>query len=531
MSYPRKIHPLVVEDEGDASINYRDIFSALAQDFDLVAPRFAQSVDDAKAALRTSTIFHLLVLDLGLPQHRRGQADPGVEPGLEILDLAINRHEYPIPAVVIISGRLNQTKLPGLWERLQKFWYGQPINKGVDEDVEIAKALRAINRYSDVGIHVQDGQNNLCPTLAPREEDMLRRCILKQEQCIGVDLEWWGSYTSHSSTHTAGGPSFTKVLAGRFILDNGMEFSHPTFFKFEAAENAPYVQRDVAIMHQKLNHVKVACAMTAPPRSLLVTQKVGDSQGRPVPLADFLRAAADAVLPRLQGVVADVAEQLRRLGEEREEQRVVREILWPHHQRERLEELWSQYACAPGGEAPESNPLTLLDELRRNETSVWVPIRACTHGDLNSTNVALDAENEQIRAYIFDAAGVKQDVSLRDFATLEVTSLLHHPRSVGAGMVRGCADLYDTFVMPPETFNSGTGSDLLRNTRELIASIRRHAAHSHEAEYALMVYDVAMLQLGGLAIEVSGNKISDPVEAALLAGLIAKWYRRITTLA
>lgn len=527
MSYPRKIHPLVVEDQAVVSVNYRDIFSALAKKFDLVQPRFAQSLDDAKAALRTSTIYHLLVLDLGLPQHRQGQADPGVEPGLEILDLAINRHEYPIPAVLIISGRLNQTRLPGLMERLEKVWYGRPVNKGVDEDVEIANAIRAINRYSDVGIHIQDGNDHLCPTLAPREEDMLRRCILEQEQCIGVDLSWWGSYTSHSAAPTASGPSFTKVLAGRFLLDDGMELSHPTFFKFEAAENAPFVQRDVAIMRQKLNHVKVACAMTAPPRSLLVTQKVGDSQGRPVPLAEFLRAKADAVIPRLPGVLADISEQLRRLGEEREEPRMVKEILWPHHQPQRLRELWNQYACAPVTDAPESDPLTLLDELCQSNTPVWVPIRACNHGDLNSTNVALDSESEQIRAYIFDAAGVKQDVSLRDFATLEVTSLLHHARGVGTGMVLDCADLYDLAVVLPENFNVGNGSDLLRNTRALVASIRRYAARAHPAVYALMVYDVAMLQLGGLAIELSGNKISDPKEAAILAGMVAKWYRQI----
>ncbi|HWE97610.1 MAG TPA: hypothetical protein VG269_26885 [Tepidisphaeraceae bacterium] len=36
-----------------------------------------------------------------------------------------------------------------------------------------------------------------------------------------------------------------------------------------------------------------------------------------------------------------------------------------------------------------------------------------------------------------------------------------------------------------------------------------------------------MLQLGGLAIELSGNKISDPKEAAILAGMVAKWYRQI----
>lgn len=47
----------------------------------------------------------------------------------------------------------------------------------------------------------------------------------------------------------------------------------------------------------------------------------------------------------------------------------------------------------------------------------------------------------------------------------EVTSLLHHARGVGTGMVLDCADLYDLAVVLPENFNVGNGSDLLRNAR------------------------------------------------------------------
>jgi hypothetical protein len=356
MSYPRKIHTLIVEDEEKPVLNYGDIFAGLAKTFDVVKPMVAHSLADAEAALRASTIYHLLVLDLGLPLVRRQQAEPGVDPGLRVLDVAADRHDYPIPAVVVISGRLNQTKLPGLLERLQRFSYGQVINKGIDEDTEIAKALTAVHRYSDFGIYIADAKDALCPTLSPREEDMLRRCILKQGNCIGVDLAWWGSYASHSSAPSRDAPGLSKVLAGKFILDHGMEFSHLSFFKFEAAENAAYAQRDVSIMGQKLTHVKPVYAMTAGPRSLLVTQKVGHCQGPPIPLANFLLGRSDTVLPLIAEVVSDVTEQLNRLGQEHEDRRAVKDLLWPHHRRERLERVLAAYPCEPPGSDPDSDP-------------------------------------------------------------------------------------------------------------------------------------------------------------------------------
>ncbi len=48
-----------------------------------------------------------------------------------------------------------------------------------------------------------------------------------------------------------------------------------------------------------------------------------------------------------------------------------------------------------------------------------------------------------------------------------------------------------------------------------------------ESAYALMVFDQAMIQFGGLAYTVSRNKITAPQDAALLAGLTAKWLLAI----
>ena len=42
-----------------------------------------------------------------------------------------------------------------------------------------------------------------------------------------------------------------------------------------------------------------------------------------------------------------------------------------------------------------------------------------------------------------------------------------------------------------------------------------------------MVFDNALMQLGGLYFQVSSNKIRDPRDAARLATLTATWLRRI----
>ena len=42
--------------------------------------------------------------------------------------------------------------------------------------------------------------------------------------------------------------------------------------------------------------------------------------------------------------------------------------------------------------------------------------------------------------------------------------------------------------------------------------------------YALLVFDYALIQLGGLAFGISGNKIHDPRIAAHYAAIVAGWY-------
>src|SRR4051812_6144098 len=193
--------------------------------------------------------------------------------------MAVQRETYPIPALLVVSGKLGLAQLSDLRRRLEKdFWYGEMVNKGHPHlPEELKKALRKCQEYCDVGIHIRDGGREWFPTLSPREEDLLRRCVLSQQNCLGVDLEWWGAETGPSLSQPSPNAGPTKVLMGRFLLDDGLEHSRPTFFKFEPTGNSELVCRDVGILDQKLSHVKVKHSGQSCSRCLLATQSVTNS--------------------------------------------------------------------------------------------------------------------------------------------------------------------------------------------------------------------------------------------------------------
>jgi len=87
--------------------------------------------------------------------------------------------------------------------------------------------------------------------------------------------------------------------------------------------------------------------------------------------------------------------------------------------------------------------------------------------------------------------------------------------------------LYRDQVDVPDDLDYPRGSNRARNTFTLLAEIRKQALKRAEpAIYALMVFDCAMLQLGGLAWPC-GNKITHPPDAALLGTLTGNWLRQV----
>ena len=520
MSYPRQIRTLVIEDEQTPIENYRALFEQLKQKFDIAPPVVARSYDDGVSNLSGSSIFHLVIVDLGLPRTTHGAADSTVEPGIDLVARCAARDDYPIPAVLVISGRLGQTNLPSLRESLSRdFWHGEMVNKGFEADDAIEKAIEKVISYSGVGIHIRDGGDVLFPTLTPREDDLLRRCISEEPYCIGADLAWWGTYHGASGA-VANRSGITKVLWGRFLLSETYESSRPAFFKFEATESAKYSQNDIALMVQKLSHVKRCAAKKGTHRSLIITQQVGDSSARPISLAELLARSSQEVISKLSAIAEKIAAQVASLGSVTEDQFPISRLLWNWHDLEKIRAAYVRHAPQASTE-----PLILLEKLRSLQTLVWVKRRSCTHGDLNATNVAIEVAGDAYHAYIIDGAGMRADTAGRDFAMLEVTTLLHRSTDANANVAKLCYALYtiDSSDVPsPQDLPEW--SDVERNTFELTREIRKQALQFTDlVNYAILVFDCAMMQLGGLVVQSRGNKIASPKDAVTVAEFTARW--------
>ena len=528
MSYPRKLHVLIVEDEEDPIDTYRQLLRSYRKEFPSVEPTVARSFADAKALLEAAHIFHVVILDLNLPLANREQPADGLAPGEQLLDLFAKQQTYPVPVLLVVSGKLNLTRLTDLQTRLARdFWYGAMVNKGPHVSDDLKKGLQKAHEYCDVGVHIRDGGRDWFPTISPCEEDLLRRCVLSQQNCLGVDLEWWGAELGPSFSRPSLDAGPTKVLMGRFILDDGMEFSRPTFFKFEPEGNAEYACRDVGILDQKLSHVKVKFSQVARGRSLLVTQSVTDS--RPVPLDRFLAGDPSAIQAHLPHLTDDIGAQLDQLGRCTDDRIPTKDVLWKHHDWDTLEKAWGRAGVRHILKEGVESPLAVFDLLRKNADPVWVTRRSCAHGDLNATNVAVDhTPPDRPKGFIFDASGVHADVATRDFAVLEVSTLLFLTDPEFQRHFREFQPFYTDAVAPvPLPAKLTSLPAIVQNTFHLLAAIRTkvRSMPNHEV-YPVVVFDSLLIQLGGLSEHASKNKNANPLNTCLLAAWAAGWVEK-----
>lgn len=528
MSYPRKRDILIVEDEQQPIDAYRDLLGLYREELPCTEPLVARNYADAEAFLKEPRIIHCMILDLNLPLERHGTAGDGLTPGEQLLQLAANRDEYPIPVMMVISGKLETAGLKELQDQLEEgFWHGELINKKDPRLPEkIKNSLQKSQEYIDVGIHMRDGGSSWFPTLSPREEDLLRRCILKQSGCLGVDLEWWTAETGPSVSRPTSNDGPTKVLMGRFLLDDSLGFSLPTFFKFEPKGNAEVICRDVKILGHKLAHVKPVHTGASPARCLLVTQSV--TNGRPVSFDHYLCRddAADDVIPHL---VADIVEQLEKLSGVEEDQVPVSSLLWQHYKPGILEETSRLADHTLLGTATHEDPIRVQRELEASSARIWVTKRSCTHGDLNASNVAVDlAPADRPHAFIFDASGIHADVDSRDLAYLEVTTLLYAEAVEIPGHFTAFDVFYGNAIDPGPLPNAAVLPPQVRRTRAVIAAIRKHVASFKNAEmYPLVLFNAAMMQLSGLITHPTPNKVVKPELAYILAVWSATWVKKM----
>lgn len=525
MSYPRQLQTLIVEDDPKSKQLYDAIFNELrAKDASILAPRYAFSFDDGLAELKQPRMLHLVILDLCLPERRGMPAAVGVDFGMQLEGLCQKRDDYPIPALLIVTGNASKTEQTALRTRLEKgFWYAQLIVKGGDNlPDEIGAAITRVREYSDVGLHVHDSGASPWPSISPRDEDLLRRAALLN-RAAGYDLRWWSAeYTKASGQH-ADFRGWTKTLMGTFTLGEGRGPSRPVFCKLMPAQAFDVVARDAHVLEQKLSHIKVKATVEAGARSLLITEKTGDGTAPPSPLHSFL--SRPDVAAHVTKVANDVVSQTERLGEPRSDMVMLQTMLWPFHDETRLGETCAKHG-PPASELDEicGDPLSSLARIKANPTQYQVSLRECLHGDLNVTNIAIDEEPD-LKGYIFDASGVGSGPAMRDLANLEVTALLQLPPTAES-VVTACGRLLYGERFRPEQFVS-EASPRAVNTLALVSAIRAYAERCGEANtYALCVLDQVLIQVGGLTWP-SGNKVSDFKDAVLLAKLVAGWIQRV----
>src|SRR5690242_4645586 len=99
MSYPRSMQVLIVEDEQQAKQYYETVLAKMKETEQVSSVQYAFSYNEGIKALDQKAMFHLVILDLRLPE------DPGLPPadgtdyGLALLRKCENRDDYPVPAL------------------------------------------------------------------------------------------------------------------------------------------------------------------------------------------------------------------------------------------------------------------------------------------------------------------------------------------------------------------------------------------------------------------------------------------------
>jgi CheY-like chemotaxis protein len=534
MSYPLAIQALVIEDEEGTKEAYKGIFETITEEvtglpFSPVHPSFAFSYEEAVACLESSKIFHVVVLDLRLPEKPR-MPTAEVELGIRLLNRCIERDRYPIPSLLVISGHIASTEQVRLQDAVrQGFHYGRTLVKGDYSllDGEIRQACNEALRYCSVGIHVRDEGQEQFPTISPREEDLLRRSALQQSGVIGLDLTWWSAkrlvaISKNSSDLTN---PWTKILMGRYLLDGGRGASRPKFFKLMDGFDAKSVIDSARYVEQKLAHIKLACHITAKNRALIVTEKVGAQDARPSSLEAIFKGSEPG---RPREVALQIADQVQQLGDLLSESKPLKELLWPGHDTTLVTEQWSRFAPQVQKQLGyDADPVALFSELLASEEKQRINERSLVHGDLHMSNVALDLEPNSAHAYIFDAGVVKRNVAGRDIAVIEASVLLHQ-RIEHGDFVRICSILYGSAASATEDVAAEPVFGIALELVEFIQALREAAKPWNDLEiYALMVFDFVLIQVGGLSFGSYGNRIVDQPSAAYLLAVVAEWYRRV----
>jgi CheY-like chemotaxis protein len=537
MSYPLMLQPLVIEDEDRIKDVYQGIFETVSGEisnalpFAIMPPCYAFSSDQAADLLERSKIFHVVILDLRLPEKQGLPEVQDQDLGLALLERCINRDRYPIPALLVISGHVGSTDQVRIQDTLRNnFFYGKLLAKGDYGflEGEIRRACREALRYVGLGIHLRDAGIERYPTLSPRDEDLLRRSVLQQSGGIGVDLDWWSATDCPDASAGPTANPWTKVLMGRYLLEDGIGASRPKFFKLLAGPDSRSVIDSARKIEQKLTHIKITSTVVSRSTGLIVTEKVGAQDARPKPLGEMFQNIDRAAAFEIAGQIVGQVEQL---GDLLDDSKPLKSLLWSAHDEQNLRDQWQDVQQRLSAGLPAADPVALYLQLRQCDDKVRLRERQIVHGDLHMNNVALDTTPRGPEAYIFDAGVVRRSTAGRDLAVLEVSVLLHQRLDVET-LIQVCWVIYD--VAKPLDANSfaSVTDPLAQNIIEFIRGLRAGVnTWNRAAVYALLVFDFALIQLGGLSFGSSGSRIADPRAAGVVTAFAAEWYTNIAKLA
>lgn len=506
MSYPRSIRTLIIEDETQMVDTYARYFEEFCKAGDVCEPRFARSYTEGARELSDRNIYHLVILDLGLPQKVGDPAPEGEVTGTDFVSLLASRDDCPVPVALVVSGRLGQTRLIEDSEELAKdFYYFKTIQKAQLRPSDIENAIEKARRYGSFGIHTKHDPKQMFQALSPREDDLLRRSGLRDPTAAGLDLTYW-----NTAKNDFGGdnPDWSKVMMGRIVLGSEKGYSHPKFYKMESTQNFANSKQSAELLSLKLQHIKVE-SIEGRKRSLLVTDKVGGSFDDPISLQSLLGSDMSDNTA-LKVIASDIVSQCKRLGRTMSRESLIGKLFWSNPGVDRvvsLESVESKFNTLS-----KYKPSDVYKEVLSSSTAIWHKEIEVRHGDLHMENVALDRDNGVYRAFIFDGGATARSASGADVAYLEVSLLLHQRTGSGPSLVEACAPVFGLGeVVPAESMTTRH-----KNTRELIACLRREALADEFQDinaYYLLLLDAALVQLQGYHFEQTGNRIVNMADA------------------
>lgn len=270
MSYPRRIHTLIIEDDPRARAHYKEVFlslTGLSGGLPIAPPQFAVSYEEAKRELDSQRIFQLVILDLCIPEKSNHPAGEGINLGQSILEICIQRDHCPIPGMLIVTANAASTAQSLLRSRIERgFAYSALIVKS-DEFIldEVERAIRRIAAYLDIGIHIRANDAGTAFPLRPREEDLLRRAVLSMDK-VGLDLSWQPIESA-----------IEKAFTGHVLLADGEEAHRTYSFKFGPSAEFDLIVGNARALEQRMPSYRVVYSACSGAQMLLVTEDISSA--------------------------------------------------------------------------------------------------------------------------------------------------------------------------------------------------------------------------------------------------------------